>query len=206
MNLKGGDMKQNANAQPDAADHLRELRREEAEVRSRLVEVTEEVAAFVQRPDQSDLREAAQARREALITEMARLHGEIQQTEAELNQATHRQRIFLGSCGGGANSAKGFLDPPDGAHPSFAPVYPSIEIWAEDGDLILQLRANPPDTLPNPENLLDGLISFGELRTKRSLLVQTLSLWGELAESVVYCADQLIRRYEETKGSELNLD
>ena len=137
---------------------------------------------------------------------MVRLNGEIQQTEAELNRAGDRQRIFLGTCGGGANSAKGFLDPPEDAHPSFAAVYPSIEIWAEDGDLILQLRANPPDAFPNPENLLDGLISFGELRTKRSLLLQTLGLWGELADSLIDCADLLIRRYEEAEGSGMSLD
>ena len=47
MNMtKGEGMTQNANEQPDAADHLRELRREQAEVRSRLVEVTREVGAL----------------------------------------------------------------------------------------------------------------------------------------------------------------
>lgn len=116
----------------------------------------------------------------------------------------HR-RIFLGTCGGGAGGVDGFLQPPEGAGPAFTAVAYSVEIWAEAGDIVLQLRANEPDTLPNQQNLLEGLICFGEMRTKRRLVRQALSLWGAAAGDIADDMERLIRHYEDKEG-QLNLD
>jgi len=77
------------------ADHLRELRRERAEVRSRLREAGKEVAAFAQKSDRSDVREAAQARHEALRVEMVKVNGEIEQAEASSTPRLPRQWRFV---------------------------------------------------------------------------------------------------------------